>query len=167
MEQPPHRRGERSGGETERERCTQTPSVTRYRDHEIRVRATFVIREKDPADEELRSRTLCMYRRRASRPRVRLTAVASVVERKTRWNAIVYVTDTAVTLGGRGVIEKNYEKPLKRCIDVARRKNGERQNSHVAYTLVVCVCVCAYVCLCTCMCAQAPRAVCVRVYVCK
>lgn len=122
-----------------------------------------MIREKDPADEELRSRTLCMYRRRASRPRVRLTAVASVVERKTRWNAIVYVTDTTVTLGGRGVIEKNYEKPLKRCIDVARRKNGERQNSHVAYTLVVCVCV--YVCLCTCMRAQAPRAVCV--YVCK
>lgn len=90
-----------------------------------------------------------MYRR-ASRPPVRLAAAASVVDGDTRRNAIIYVISTSVTLGGQGVLSKNYEKPLKRCID--KRRNGERQYNYVVYIL-----------MCSCVCAQAPRIVCVPV----
>lgn len=71
------------------------PTLTR-RDHEIVKRIV---------DEELRSRALCTVVRAACLSR--LTVVASVVERKIHWNAIMYVTAyTSVTLGTQGVIEK-------------------------------------------------------------
>lgn len=105
-------------------------------------------REKDLAVEELSALSRALY--------AAVVAEGPAVERKTNPPECNCLRHRHLhNLGQSRVLSKNYGKPLKRCIDVARRRNGERQNSHVAYTLVVTVCVRA----------QAPRIVRVRVYV--